>query len=705
MKWFNSFLVLLLGPSDGPRDYKAVVQTFRDRYAVLNGAPIYKNVSPTIKFSFQPPPQHNEDLSSFTLTSEYLFQDVAGTFGPEKPIAVYLPGLDCAGISASKQFDDLAETFELWRMTVNTEDRSSFFELTTKIVEFISDLSNNAGRDVIIIGESFGGMLAPIVAATLEAKAIRSGKTSGPVSGLVLVNPATSFDDTNWDALGPALASLRLLEATGDTGATPYTVPGGLLLSALIPDSRQYQQILDILMSGSSPSLDKVPELLQAIDEGFGILGQRLPGELIKHRVSNWMSVGAQFVKDIHLSKLKMPTLVVAGEDDKFLPSKQEAERLASVMPNCKKLTVKGAGHYVLDDRVNLTEAIIYSELDPLRLRESAKRYDPVLDWRLPSHDELVRTDKTRVEPLRKLTSPVFFSTDSDGKRWKGIGQVPSEGPLVFVANHQLIGLDLGLLISELLFQRGVVVRGLAHPIIFQGNASVDNMPGRPHTPGLRGEESSSPFDNKLFQQFGALMVTPRNYYRLLQSGQNALLFPGGVREVFHGRDEAYKLLWPEKVDFVRTAARFNATIVPVSCLGSADSFHIVAETKEMARLPFVGERIRQASMNITAARFDQDNADELFFAPFVVPKLPPARHYFVMGKPMSTSDLDLRDKDACQEFYEGVKKEIERGFEDVLRAREHDPYLDSVKRLVYEQATGKGAPTFSELELNAKEN
>merc|ERR1719223_1577502 len=122
-------------------------------------------------------------------------------------------------------------------------------------------------------------------------------------------------------------------------------------------------------------------------------------------------------------------------------------------------------------------------------------------------------------------------------------------------------------------------------------------------------------------------MVSPKNYYRLMQTGQNALLFPGGVREVFHGKDEAYELFWPEKVDFVRIAARFNATIIPISAIGAADSANILLDAPEVLNLPFgLGERALNNSQSVISARFDQDTTDELFQPPIVVPKLTPAR-------------------------------------------------------------------------------
>jgi hypothetical protein len=109
------------------------------------------------------------------------------------------------------------------------------------------------------------------------------------------------------------------------------------------------------------------------------------------------------------------------------------------------------------------------------------------------------------------------------------------------------VGLDLNLLISKFL-ENDIVVRGLAHPIIFQaGSQEFHELGGR--TPGLQPKSTGNRgTDTSNFQTFGAVMVTPRNYYRVLESGQNALLFPGGVREVFHGRDEAYQLFWVRRI-------------------------------------------------------------------------------------------------------------------------------------------------------------
>ena len=74
-----------------------------------------------------------------------------------KPVAVYLPGLDGYGISAARnQFDELAETFELWRLTIAPEDRSTLGQVVTNIVDFVQDLAQDGERPVTLIGESCG---------------------------------------------------------------------------------------------------------------------------------------------------------------------------------------------------------------------------------------------------------------------------------------------------------------------------------------------------------------------------------------------------------------------------------------------------------------------------------------------------------------------------------------------------------------------
>lgn len=67
---------------------------------------------------------------------------------------------------------------------------------------------------------------------------------------------------------------------------------------------------------------------------------------------------------------------------------------------------------------------------------------------------------------LRRLSSPVFFSTLDDGRVVQGFGGVPTNHrPILFVGNHQTYAPDLGILVGEFLQETGVLMRGLAHPM------------------------------------------------------------------------------------------------------------------------------------------------------------------------------------------------------------------------------------------------
>lgn len=89
------------------------------------------------------------------------------------------------------------------------------------------------------------------------------------------------------------------------------------------------------------------------------------------------------------------------------------------------------------------------------------------------------------------------------------------------------------ILFAELYEEKGIIARGLAHPVAFAGTTELNELRGR--TAGIATNQNPV---NPDFQDFGALPVTPRNYYRLMQSGQTGLLFPGGANEALCGRKD-----------------------------------------------------------------------------------------------------------------------------------------------------------------------
>lgn len=311
--------------------------------------------------------------------------------------------------------------------------------------------------------------------------------------------------------------------------------------------------------------------------------------------------------------------------------------------------------------------------------------YDPILDWKPPPINEIAQLRQRVLEPMKALTSAVFFSTDEQGARHEGLSHLStnydSSKPILFVSNHQLAGFDSWIVVNEILDQCGIFVRSMTHPFL-----------------------SKNLLDPSSFlETFGCLPVSPRNFYKLMQSNQPILLFPGGARESFHKTNEAYSMIaWPtdDKADFVRIAAKFGATVVPFSSVGAAESAFFLDE------LPFADTIINQALIQLVGADNAPYNArydgGERISFPLILPKLFPARHYFLFGTPLDMSTVDYKDRDACKLKYKEIKQKIQNGCRDLMRAREQDPYDDPLRRVPFETLWRKQAPSFPVELLNS---
>lgn len=110
---------------------------------------------------------------------------------------IYLPGIDGTGLAAARQFPRLLQYFDLAALITPPEDRSKFETLVEVVASFLEAevLLHPPTRPVYLLGESFGGVLALAVGA----------RCPGLVDRLVLINPATSFEDSLWPLLGPIL--------------------------------------------------------------------------------------------------------------------------------------------------------------------------------------------------------------------------------------------------------------------------------------------------------------------------------------------------------------------------------------------------------------------------------------------------------------------------------------------------------------------
>ncbi|CAD7704397.1 unnamed protein product [Ostreobium quekettii] len=600
----------------------------------------------------------------------------------ELPIMLYIPGIDGTGLAAFRQFPMLVEAFELHALSVPPADRTDFAGIAGIIEGYLRNEINASakGRPVYLLGESFGGVLALVVAERCREI----------VDRVVLVNPATSYRQSYWPILGPLMPRIpeRLY------GAVPF---------ALAPAFGNPLALLAQGLDLTGPPDEQFASVTEGILQLFGTLGflvDVLPPPVVAWKLE-LVKQGIDEVEKV-LPKVQQRVLLVAGEGDWMLPSRSEAQRLRRLLPRCSTRVLPGRSHALLQEAgVDLVEIM---KEEGFFVTERCLSCQPtagvpkINNFGRPGPVELptpIERDRAAgpLKVLARLTSPVFFSTMDDGRIVQGLSGLPASRPLLVVGNHQTFAPDMAMLVDELLKEKGILVRGLAHPFVSRtpdDDGKAGDLPDMgPLQPGGRPAISS------MLTTFGAVPVTGKNMYKLLSQGEAVLLYPGGVREAYKNKNEDYQLFWPKNAEFVRMAAKFGATIVPLAAVGAEDSVDIIADRNDLLNTPIIGDMIKERLQKIPKARRNGTTALEDVFLQPIASVGGPRRFYFKFQKPIKTTPQDL-DRERCQDIYDQVKSEVECGINYLLHKREEDPYKELLPRLLYEATwSGQRAPTF----------
>ncbi|MGQ9837852.1 MAG: alpha/beta fold hydrolase [Cyanobacteriota bacterium] len=220
----------------------------------------------------------------------------------ERPLLLYLPGMDGTGNLFYRQAQSLQQEFRIRSLSFNHPEAGDNWETLANWV------GSQMEEGTYLCGESFGACLALQVATRWPERC----------QGLIVVNPASSLRRRPWWLAG------RFLLPVLPEGIYRTLSEGGLgflaELSQMEPEDRE--------------------QLRQAVQS----IGQ----EVAAHRLA---LLGSFAVDELPLESLTLPTLLVAGGRDRLLPSVNEVRRLAGRLAHAQVEISPSSGHACLLER------------------------------------------------------------------------------------------------------------------------------------------------------------------------------------------------------------------------------------------------------------------------------------------------------------------------------------------------------------------
>ncbi len=259
---------------------------------------------------------------------------------PDKPLFVFLPGMDETGkVLMELQTKGLEVEFDVRCFVIPPNNLDDWNSLTEEVIQLTESEDAIIPRSVYLCGESFGACLALHVIATRPDLFDR----------LILINPASSFASVPWLNLGSFLLPL--------TPQWLYDISSFVALPCLAQLTRV--------------SLTGLQALLQSV--------QSAPKQTAERR----LVLMRQFEIDVEkLRYFTQPTLLIAGQRDRLLPSVAEVHRLAKAFPHAQTVTLPHSGHACLvESDVNLDR--ILSETNFLVTSMNEPRHSSVCVQRI----------------------------------------------------------------------------------------------------------------------------------------------------------------------------------------------------------------------------------------------------------------------------------------------------------------------------------
>lgn len=429
---------------------------------------------------------------------------------PKKSIMLFLPGLDGQGSYSQNTLLSLTDDYDVYRLEIKGNDRSTFREVSDFVIESIRKLEEEHPdvEEIVLAGESFGGLVASFVSARMQNDLMK----------LLLINPATSYKQTVWPTIGPLLTQ-------APESLFPFLGIGVLMTLAVEPS--QITEIGQQIVNRINSTDDALREL-QTLTDSAGTILDILPQDTLDWRLREWLGKGIFLMEDRY-DQINNPTLLLIGRNDRLLPSSLEGTRLRELLTGVSPaatgskrggpevMEVVAGGHALLDGSLDLSEVLRKSDTfqrahsTPLSSPQQEQHAQPEAqaqaqtqtkekndssfldgDLRVPYPTKADMQDvEERFGGILRSVSPVFLSLDPRGSNprlvkygikrgtvQKGLRSVPVSKevgrPVLLVGNHQLYGADLAIIVKAFIDQKETLIRGLAHPLLFRPQNGTD---------------------------------------------------------------------------------------------------------------------------------------------------------------------------------------------------------------------------------------
>ena len=199
--------------------------------------------------------------------------------------------------------------------------------------------------------------------------------------------------------------------------------------------------------------------------------------------------------------------------------------------------------------------------------------------------------------------------------RARGVENIPSQGPVLIIANHSgQLPID-GLLIGYAL-------------------ASREKEPRMPRAM-IERFFPTVPWLGNLLNEVGAVLGDPVNCAKMLANNEAVIVFPEGIRgsgKLYQDRYELQRF----GNGFMHLAMKYKAPIVPVGVVGCEETIPAIANIKPLAK------------------------ALGIPYAPVALPVVLPAKVHLNFGEPMYFDDREIPEEQVTERV-EQVKAEISR--------------------------------------------